>query len=135
MLKVDVRITLREEPQFMFAMSDVRQLGGPGRLTDRAAAEVRRYMEVNEFEAGHKLPPEGVFIEQLGISRSSVREAMRVLSTLGLIEIRHGDGTYVSQPPDNWMHSEVRWFDAGEEHALRNLVETRLGIELAIVAA
>lgn len=116
-------------------MTDIRELGGNGRVADRAAAEIRRYIEVNGLEAGHKLPPERIFIEQLGVSRSSVREAIRVLSTLGLIEVRHGDGTYVTQAPDDWATSEVRWFDATEEHALRNLIETRLGIELAMVAA
>jgi GntR family transcriptional repressor for pyruvate dehydrogenase complex len=115
-------------------MSNVRQLGGAGRLIDRTVTEVRRYMEVNGLEAGHKLPPERILIEQLGVSRSSVREAMRVLSTLGLIEVRHGDGTYVASGSDNWTLAEVRWFDASEEHALCNLIETRLSIELALVA-
>ena len=114
-------------------MADIRPLTGSGRVADQAVAEIRRYIEGNQLEAGHKLPPERVFIEQLGISRSSVREALRVLSTLGLIEVRHGDGTYVAQSPEEWASNEDRWFDATEEHALRNLVETRLGVEMALV--
>lgn len=116
-------------------LNDIRHLPGGGSLAERAAKEIRRYIEANQLGAGHRLPPERVFIEQLGVSRSSVREALRVLSTTGLIEVRHGDGMYVAQGPGEWDSSPTSWFDATEEHALRNLIETRLGVELALVTA
>jgi GntR family transcriptional repressor for pyruvate dehydrogenase complex len=105
-----------------------------GRVTDLAVAEIERYIDENRLQPGHKLPPERIFIEHLGISRSSVREALRVLTTSGRIEVRHGDGTYVAvrRGTDD---EATRLFDATEEHALRNLVETRLGIELAASTA
>lgn len=116
-------------------LQDIRQVGG-GRVAERAANEIKRYITANGLTAGHKLPPERVFIEQLGVSRSSVREALRVLATMGLIEVRHGDGMYVAEPEEVWeATSEATMFDATEEHALRNLVETRLGIEFAAVTA
>jgi GntR family transcriptional repressor for pyruvate dehydrogenase complex len=68
-------------------------------------------------------------MEQLGVGRSSVREALRVLSTLGLVEVRHGDGMYVSSPPRFWNTGSKAFFDASEENALRNLAEARLGVE------
>ncbi|HEX5496243.1 MAG TPA: GntR family transcriptional regulator [Mycobacteriales bacterium] len=114
--------------------SDLRPLAG-GRVTERVVQEIRGYIDTNSLRAGHKLPPERFFIEQLGVSRSSLREAMRVLSTLGLVEVRHGDGTYVTAPPEDWNASSPAIFDATEENALRNLVETRLGIELAAATA
>lgn len=114
---------------------DVRQLPSGGRVADRVVAEIRRFIEDNNLDAGQKLPPERVFVEQLGVSRSSVREALRVLSTMGLIEIRHGDGMYVAQATGGWSTEAAHLFDVSEEHALRNLVETRLGIELALVSA
>ena len=113
------------------ALRAIRQVSG-GRVAERSAEEIRRYITGNGLLPGHKLPPERVFIEQLGVSRSSVREALRVLATSGLIEVRHGDGMYVSQPAAD---PETLLFDATEEHALRNLVETRLGIEFAAVTA
>jgi GntR family transcriptional repressor for pyruvate dehydrogenase complex len=64
-----------------------------------------------------------------------VREALRVLATMGLIEVRHGDGMYAADPGDGWDAADTNMFDATEEHALRNLVETRLGIEFAAVTA
>lgn len=96
---------------------------------------IRAFIEENGLAPGHKLPPERIFIEQLGVSRSSLREALRVLSTMGLIEVRRGDGMYVSAVPDAWTGEATALFDATEENALRNLVETRLGIELAATIA
>ena len=103
-----------------------------GRVAERVVDALRSYIAENELAPGDKLPPERVFLERLGVSRSSLREAVRVLSTLGMIEVRHGDGMYVGAGVGQ---SEGALFDAREENALRNLVETRLGIELAAVTA
>jgi GntR family transcriptional repressor for pyruvate dehydrogenase complex len=113
---------------------DLHPLSG-GRVAERVVHEIRSYIESNGLQPGHKLPPERYFIEALEVSRSSLREAMRVLSTLGFIEVRHGDGTYVAAGPETWNESSPAIFDATEEHALRNLVETRVGIELAAATA
>ncbi len=115
-------------------LNAIRRIGG-GRIADLAVVEIERYIHDNELRAGHRLPPERLFIEQLGVSRSSVREALRVLATIGRIEVRHGDGTYVAEPPNSQRDHARRLFDATEEHALRNLIETRLGIELAASTA
>lgn len=106
-----------------------------GRVAERVVAEIRSFITTNELQPGHRLPPERVFIERLGVGRSSLREALRVLTTIGLIEVRHGDGMYVAAPPETWTSSAAAIFDATEEHALRNLVETRLGVELAATIA
>jgi GntR family transcriptional repressor for pyruvate dehydrogenase complex len=114
--------------------SDIRQLGG-GKVAERVVEELRAFISANELRPGDKLPPERVFLEQFGVSRSSLREAIRVLSTVGLIDVRHGDGMYVAAEPEDLNASPGALFDATEEHALRNLVETRLGIELAAATA
>ncbi|HKN97681.1 MAG TPA: GntR family transcriptional regulator [Pseudonocardiaceae bacterium] len=106
-----------------------------GRVTERIVTEIRAYITANELRPGHRLPPERVFIDQLGVSRSSLREALRVLATIGLIEVRHGDGMYVAAQPEAWQPSPAAIFDATEQDALRNLVETRLGVELAATIA
>jgi GntR family transcriptional repressor for pyruvate dehydrogenase complex len=106
-----------------------------GRVAERVVEELREYIARNELAPGAKLPPERVFLEQLGVSRSSLREAVRVLSTLGLIDVRHGDGMYVAASVESWSDSPAAIFDPSEVNALRNLVETRLGIEVAAVIA
>lgn len=109
-------------------------VGGTGRVAERVVDELCAYIESNGLKSGDKLPPERVFIELLGVSRSSLREALRVLSTVGIIDVRHGDGMYVASTQP--LHTTTKaLFDATEQNALRNLVETRLGIELAAVTA
>lgn len=113
----------------------VKNWSDKSNVPEKIVEEIRRYIDAEGLKPGHRLPPERVLIEQLDVSRSSLREALRVLSTLGLVEVRHGDGIYVSSPPRFWNTASTAFFDASEENALRNLVEARLGVESAIAEA
>ncbi|WP_249871112.1 FadR/GntR family transcriptional regulator [Oceanobacillus saliphilus] len=57
--------------------------------------ELQRYIEMKNLNAGDKLPSERELSEKLNAGRSSVREALRALELIGLIETRHGEGTYL----------------------------------------
>ena len=52
----------------------------------------------NELKVGDKLPPEREMSEIHNISRNSVREALRTLEVVGLIECRHGEGNFIAGP-------------------------------------
>ncbi|MGY0693088.1 FadR/GntR family transcriptional regulator [Virgibacillus sp. FSP13] len=58
--------------------------------------EIRKFIDINDLEPGDKLPSERELAETLQAGRSSVREALRAMELLGLIETRHGEGTYLS---------------------------------------
>ncbi|MFC2948639.1 FadR/GntR family transcriptional regulator [Virgibacillus sediminis] len=58
--------------------------------------EIRRLIETNALKPGDKLPSERQLSETLEAGRSSVREALRAMELLGLIETRYGEGTYLS---------------------------------------
>src|SRR5215218_7714615 len=108
------------DPPAMTARADVghpttvMQPLGRGRIAEQVVQAIRAYISASALRPGDRLPPERVFIEQLGVSRSSVREALRVLSALHLIEVRHGDGMYVSAPAERWDPSQAAIFDASE---------------------
>jgi GntR family transcriptional repressor for pyruvate dehydrogenase complex len=104
-------------------------------LADRVVGEIREYIRANGLRPGERLAPERVLMRELGVGRSSLREALRALSALGLIEVRQGDGMYVRAPVSATPAPPTALFDVRERHALRNLVETRLGIEFAAVTA
>ncbi|MDF2607195.1 MAG: GntR family transcriptional regulator [Bacillales bacterium] len=57
--------------------------------------ELHHYVNENELQPGDKLPSERVLSDQLNVGRSSVREALRSLEVLGIIETRRGEGTFL----------------------------------------
>jgi DNA-binding FadR family transcriptional regulator len=67
------------------------------RLYENAVEQIRSLILRNHYKPGDRLPPERSLAEQLNISRPSLREALRILSVMGLIEIKVGDGIYVKE--------------------------------------
>src|SRR6476659_10937100 len=67
-----------------------------GRATDLAIAKIKVLISSGEFTAGSRLPTERELTQRFGVSRSSLREAIRALALVGVLESRVGDGTYVT---------------------------------------
>jgi DNA-binding FadR family transcriptional regulator len=65
-------------------------------LTDQAITKIKDLIVEGEFAPGDRLPKETELAERLGLSRSSLREAVRALSLVGVLDARQGDGTYVT---------------------------------------
>ncbi len=55
------------------------------------------YILSNGLNPGDPLPPETQLVEELGLGRSSIREAVKILQSLGIIEVRHGSGLFVRE--------------------------------------
>src|SRR5579864_8790794 len=98
-------------------------------LPQLIVGRIRDYMTEQRLQPGDRLPPERVLMEQLRVGRSSVREALKILTTMGLVEIRRGDGAYVSTPSRLWSLQAPAFVLATEKNALRDIVELRRGIE------
>ena len=64
--------------------------------TDEVVAGVRRMITDGELGPGDRLPVEKDLAERLGVSRGSLREGVRALTVLGVLDTRQGDGTYVT---------------------------------------
>jgi len=75
-------------------MSDISPLVKRS-LVDQALEQLRLRINHGAWSVGQRLPTEPELAAELGISRNTVREAMRVLAFSGLIEIRQGDGSYL----------------------------------------
>src|SRR6266852_3414155 len=65
-------------------------------VTDEAIHKIRERIVSGSWGPGDRLPKESELAAELGLSRSSLREAVRALSQLRVLEVRQGDGTYVS---------------------------------------
>lgn len=69
-------------------------------LVELAVERMRERILQGDWQIGQRLPTEPVLAVELGISRNTVREAMRVLAFSGLVEIRQGDGSYLRTAQD-----------------------------------
>lgn len=65
-------------------------------VTHDAILEIKRLITSGQIGPGEKLPKESRLAAQLGLSRSSLREAVRALTLIGVLDARQGDGTYVT---------------------------------------
>ena len=102
-------------------------------LHQQAAVSIRKYIRENQLNIGDKLPSQSELMEILGLGRSSLREALRLLEGMGLLQILVGKGIYVRNAPDFQANIPLT---AGEGSMLqvlevRKMIE-RCTIELAI---
>lgn len=65
-------------------------------LTDVAIERIRGMIVAGELQPGQRLPPEKELSERLGLSRNSLREAVAALELVRVLDVRRGDGTYVT---------------------------------------
>lgn len=66
-----------------------------GSLCDEVIAQLREQIASGSWPVGERIPPESELVERLQVGRGTVREAIKALAHIGLLEVRQGDGTYV----------------------------------------
>lgn len=90
------------------------------------------------LKTGDPMPTETELVEHLGISRNSVREALKALQALGIVEIRHGFGTYVGDcsldPFADALVFRCRLSLHGDRHEVREIVDLREVLEVGLTA-
>ncbi|TLS39133.1 FadR/GntR family transcriptional regulator [Pseudalkalibacillus caeni] len=85
------------------------------------------------LQTGDKLPSERELSERLKVGRSSVREALRSLELLGLIETRRGEGTFISEAKDHRLVEILASFILKDTKSKHDLLETKMMIEADII--
>ncbi|GAA4213129.1 FadR/GntR family transcriptional regulator [Actinocatenispora rupis] len=109
-------------------------------MTDRDAALQARIVGLihdRGLGPGAPLPTEPQLVDLLGASRNSVREAVRALRALGIVEIRRGLGMFVGEAPLSVLTPSlsfrIRAGDGGDVGSLRDLVEVRELLEVGLI--
>jgi GntR family transcriptional repressor for pyruvate dehydrogenase complex len=100
----------------------------------QAIERLRDLIRRGEFSPGERLPPERVLAGQLGISRSTLREAIRALVVMNIIVSRHGDGTYVSSLDPDLLAEPFELLVSLSDESLLQLFEVRRVVETACAA-
>jgi GntR family transcriptional repressor for pyruvate dehydrogenase complex len=100
---------------------------------DSVIATVRDLLLSRQLKRGDRLPNEIELTKKLSTSRGSIREAMKILSAYGIIEIKRGDGTYISQSMSNRLFDHLVFQMILSDTDKKKLIELRELIELGIV--
>lgn len=92
--------------------------------------QLRLLISKEKLKPGDKLPSERELSERLIVGRSSVREALRALELLGLIETRRGEGTFIRDFRGNQLVQLLSTFILQDEKAIDDVIETKYCIEM-----
>lgn len=98
-------------------------------VPDVIAERITAMIEAGSLSPGDRLPSESELARQFGVGRSSLREAVRKLHTLRVVEVINGRGIYILNPPDNDPTLRfLRWSEK-EGFAVAEVLEARIGLE------
>jgi GntR family transcriptional repressor for pyruvate dehydrogenase complex len=108
---------------------------GTDSVVDRVIGAVVARLESGEFSAGDRLPPEADLAAELDVSRLSLREAVRTLAGAGVLDVRRGAGTFVTDlSPDRLMRASGAFLDLVGVHGVAELFECRRVLEPGVTA-
>jgi GntR family transcriptional repressor for pyruvate dehydrogenase complex len=93
----------------------------------RIATQLVELIEIQKLLPGDKLPPERQLAELLEVSRPSLREALHILQAQGVVQIKHGQGTFVQEPV---VAQELRASVMTKTHGLNELFDAREVLEV-----
>jgi GntR family transcriptional regulator, transcriptional repressor for pyruvate dehydrogenase complex len=99
-------------------------------LPHEIARKLIAYLLSGDIKPGTRMPSERALAAALGVGRSSVREALKSLGLLGLVEVRQGDGTYLRRPDSDLLPQVIEWGLLLNERRTLDLVDARQHLEI-----
>lgn len=101
--------------------------------TELVVNYIRNLILNRELRIGDKLPTETELCEQLGVGRGSVREAVKRLEAINLLNVRRGDGTYISDVSQNRAFDSLLYKIVLENIDFQEIVDYRIQLEIGIM--
>ena len=99
-------------------------------LGSEIARRLLDYLLSGAVPPGQRIPSERALAESLGVNRPAVREAIRALGFLGLLEVRQGSGTYFRGPDQELLFRLFEWTLLFGDGKARDMLETRADLEI-----
>ena len=98
-------------------------------VSDEIIAQIVDLIARGELEPGQRLPAERELCKQFGVGRTSLREALRSLAVMGILDGRVGEGTFVSADNEKHLANVLQWGLLLDRKRVQDLIETRLMLE------
>lgn len=108
---------------------------GPSPREDTSLVVARNllnFLLTSELRKGDRLPPERVLADAAGVSRPVMREALKALGFLGLLEVRPGDGTFLANTQSALLPKVIQWSMLLGEKSTSDVIQARAYIEVAV---
>ena len=104
---------------------------GNENLSQRTADTLKKWIiDEKRYDFGEKLPNENELSEKLGISRTTLREAIRILSAEGVLTVKRGNGTFVTEQINQYAEGKIDFKNFSKlKITLRDLYEARMIFE------
>jgi DNA-binding FadR family transcriptional regulator len=100
-----------------------------GKLQDLVRDQIKAFILGSGLKPGDQLPTESEMAEKLGISKTTVREALKALENVGILESRHGVGTFIKGFNYDAILENLPYSLETDVHSLREIVEIRSCLE------
>ncbi|MEI6290133.1 MAG: FadR/GntR family transcriptional regulator [Chloroflexota bacterium] len=94
---------------------------------------IKQYILDHDLKPGDALPPEGQLVEDLGVGRSSVREAVKSLQSVGIVDVRQGNGLYVRELNFDPMLEAFVFGMQFDPNTLAELLQIRIWLEGSVI--
>ncbi len=106
-------------------------------LVDDAADHIATRIRSGAFQPGDRLPPISEMAKSLGVGQPTIREALKQLEVVGILEIKHGSGVYVRKGQDVLLVSNPVFGGVPSKKLMVDLIEARIPVEStsAVLAA
>jgi len=98
-------------------------------ISEEIAQQIMDLIANGDLKPGQRLPSERDLCKNFGTGRSSLREALRCLSIVGVLNARVGEGTTVAADGGKFLGKIIEWRLITEKHDIENLLDVRIGLE------
>jgi GntR family transcriptional repressor for pyruvate dehydrogenase complex len=99
-------------------------------LSDRLAREIKGSIQAGTYARGDRLPPIMEMARRFGVGHPTIREALKKLEAMGIVEIRHGSGVYVARSEDVLVLASPDYSGRVTKKLLLDLIRARIPLEM-----
>lgn len=121
------------QPEVSVPKKPLQKVDRPPLLHQSVQAAIRDFIVENHLRPGDALPSEGDLAVQLGVSRNSVREAVKALESTGVVESRRGSGVFVARFSFETLLAHLPYGMMEDLRELRDLLQVRRVLETGLI--
>jgi GntR family transcriptional regulator, transcriptional repressor for pyruvate dehydrogenase complex len=103
-------------------------------LSDEIAQKITTMITTGGFNPADRLPAIADMARQFGVGAPTLREALKKLETIGVVDIRHGSGVYVGKAPESFLITNPVFRQTPSKKLLVDLIDSRMPVEMRTVA-